>query len=99
MHKMFFSFLHQMKGNVVLLLLVVVVTAVYGMPSGAPLQACEDLMPQHGSDPQMSTSPYQIDLSPFNVSRYMDYSNNYTGYWYKPGETYTCKFATCASDM
>lgn len=88
-----------MKGYEVLLLLVVVVTAVHGRPAGAPLEACEDLMPQHGSTAQVSMSPYQIDLSPFNVSGYMDYSNNYTRYWYKPGETYTCKFASCASDM
>ena len=60
---------------------------VESLPSGAPLQACDTLSPAlegHTAPTQMSPVPYIIDLSPF--------ADDHGGYYYLPGETYTCKW-------
>ena len=47
----------------------VVLLATLGMcyPSGAPVNACESLMPNHGATSQPAdTSPYQIILNDFH---------------------------------
>ena len=71
----------------VLAALSMLVTAVYGMPLGAPLDACDTLTPSHGTPtPVNTTSPFSIDLSPFSVD-----GSPLMGYWYMPGQTYTRK--------
>ena len=65
-------------------LLVVVLHATLGMsyPSGAPVDACESLMPNHGATSQPAdTNPYQIVLN--------DFHNPMGVLQYVPGVTYT----------
>ena len=57
---------------------------IEGLPTGAPLQACDNLIPVptfHGP-PQTSSPPYELDLSPL--------SDGAGGYQYVPGMTYLC---------
>ena len=86
--------LSQMK--VVAVVLVFFTTAlctVYGRPTGAPSAACENLMPQHGSfTPQDGTSPFILDLSPFECP------SNSSTYLYMPGNTYTRTYVTTNVD-
>lgn len=65
----------------VLVLLLVSVFAADALPGGAPAAACTNgLTPQHGAQPQVGMSPYELDLSAFNVNGTLQYT---------PGTTYT----------
>ena len=70
----------------VLLLLVSTVVPVISFPTGAPLEACSTVTPNHPATAQTSTNPYSIDLSVFD-----DGSGGFT---YLPGRTYQCEFST-----
>ena len=63
--------------------MLLVITAVYGMPEGAPPEACgttTDIVPSHaGISPSDTPLPYSVDISDF------------TGDQYIPGDTYTSK--------
>ena len=69
----------------VVFLLSVVVGVVNAFPSGAPAAACDTLTPQHGTSSQNSPVPYVINMDQF--------SDGNGGFWYTPGQTYTCEFA------
>ena len=77
------SILYSMKWLAVLLLLLCGGSA-HAYSSGAPSQACSTLTPGHGGLSQSSPSPYNLDLSIFNL-----YSDG--NYYYIPGQTYQCK--------
>lgn len=47
----------------VTIVLVCAIPSAYSYSSGAPEQACEDMMPQHHVDPQASQPPYKLLLS------------------------------------
>jgi hypothetical protein len=51
-----------MNAKVIFLCLMAVV-ATNAYSTGAPEEACADMKPQHGVDPQPSTAPYQVSLS------------------------------------
>jgi len=67
-------------------LLSVVVGGANALRTGAPAEACDTLTPQHTGSPQSSTVPYVINMDQF--------SDGDGGFWYTPGQTYTCAF-TC----
>jgi len=63
-----------------MLLVTILGLAVVGAwPDGAPSEACNNLTPQHGFNPQTSALPFSVDLSEFNETTYT------------PGQTYTSK--------
>ena len=66
------------------LLLSVVVGGANAVRTGAPAAACDTLTPQHPGSPQSSTVPYVINMDQF--------SDGDGGFWYTPGQTYTCEF-------
>ena len=55
------------------------------LPGGAPLQACDSLLPAHGVGEQTTPNPWMIDITGFNFN---DTINMLT---YVPGETYNGK--------
>jgi len=46
-----------------LVVLVGMVAVVYGNSSGAPKEACGDMIPQHHTPPQKSKSPYTVNAN------------------------------------
>ena len=60
---------------------------VEGNGRGAPAAACVDLQPNQAAhrEPQETTVPYGINMSPFR-------NNSITGYVYTPERVYVCKF-------
>ncbi|XP_076334880.1 putative ferric-chelate reductase 1 [Tachypleus tridentatus] len=54
------------------------VSTVYGYPSGAPIEACESLIPNHGRN-----QPQQPKYSPFKITQSADQ--------YAPGDVVTVK--------
>ena len=67
------------------LLLSVVVGGANARSTGAPAAACDTLTPQHGGSSQSNT-PYVINMDQF--------SDGDGGFWYTPGQTYTCEFTS-----
>lgn len=58
-----FIFLDQftkMFSRVFIAFALIVVPTVWCYSSGAPAQACGDMTPQHGVDPQSSNAPYKL---------------------------------------
>ena len=58
------------------------------LPSGAPVQACDNLIPGasgHGTTEQSGANPWMIDLSDF------DFNDTISMYTYNPGGTYNSK--------
>ena len=58
------------------------------LPGGAPLQACDNLIPGasgHGTTEQSGANPWMIDLSDF------DFNATINMYTYNPGGTYNSK--------
>lgn len=43
--------------------LVCTTPSVYSFSAGAPESACDDMIPQHHVDPQVSEAPYKLHLS------------------------------------
>jgi len=73
----------------VVLLLVSTAVPVISFPTGAPLEACSTVTPNHPATAQNSTNPYSIDLSVFD--------DGSGGFRYLPGRTYQCELRTnCA---
>jgi len=73
----------------VVLLSVAAVHGVNGFSSGAPIDLCVTLTPQHRTSPQMAPSPHIVDLSDFNITE--DEDGHMTIY-YTPDTTYASKF-------
>jgi hypothetical protein len=46
--------------SVLLIVMSCCVLAIFSFPNGAPLQACEDLVPRHPLSPQNSVAPYKL---------------------------------------
>lgn len=69
----------------ILLLVSTLATPILCFPSGAPVDACEDLTPNHGVASQTSPNPYLLDLEQFR-----DPEDG--TYYYIPGVTYTSKY-------
>lgn len=67
----------------VLSLAVVCPTMVLGLPDGAPMAACMNLLQGHGIPPQPSPIPFEIDMSPL-----MQQDGSYG---YVPGQVYSCE--------
>lgn len=65
-------------------------TAVLGFPTGAPFQACNNLMPSHPGPPSNNGTtvpvPYIVNISGF-------------GGYYTPEDTHTCEFALTHCSM
>ena len=61
-----------------------------GYSTGAPDSACSDLTPQHGTLPQSSPSPFQLDLSGFQTA---------SSFVYTPGVQYQCKCYQHAANL
>ena len=71
-----------------LVVAVVAVHTVSGLSSGAPLQACITLTPQHGGNvAQVTPSPHIIDLS--NFGSMFNESMNATSLYYIPNTLYS----------
>ena len=68
--------------------LLLVVSPVLPLPSGAPSQACSDLRPQHGGVPQTTTSPFELDVDMFED---VSVPNTLATYSYQPSMTYNSK--------
>ena len=54
--------------------LLLVITAVQGLPGGAPPEACgitTDIEPDHGASPSDTPLPYSVDLSDFTGGQYI----------------------------
>ncbi|KAF5297664.1 hypothetical protein FQA39_LY11995 [Lamprigera yunnana] len=45
------------------------VSPIYANSTGAPEDACEDMKPQHGPDPQPSSFPYRVTVSKKDVKQ------------------------------
>lgn len=58
--------------NLMFIALVCVIPAVYTYSDGAPEGACDNMIPQHGIEPQASAAPYKIFLS----SKQLDSTKN-----------------------
>jgi len=54
----------------VLLLVVGAVGVALGSPSGAPVAACDTLIPQHGTAAQTSPSPYALQVAAIGAASY-----------------------------
>ena len=68
--------------------LVATVHTVNGRSSGAPLQACLTLMPQHGSASSQATpSPHIVNLSNFDST--FNETLNTTLFYYFPDTMYS----------
>lgn len=50
--------------SVLAIVLSCCVLTVFSFPNGAPLQACDDLLPRHPLSPQNSVSPYRLVVKP-----------------------------------
>lgn len=46
------------------LLMLVLVDNTSAFPNGAPLQACQDLLPRHPAPPQRQANPYKLVVTP-----------------------------------
>ena len=74
---------------VALFLLAAAAVQVYAFPSGAPLDACDTIIPGGHTNPPNSAppppNPYNLYLNAFACP------NGTAGYCYYPGATYQCK--------
>ena len=68
---------------IVLAIVLVAFSEVACYSGGAPSQACDNLTPSHGPQPQATSVPYSIDLAPLTGTS--------GGVGYTPGQTYTRK--------
>ena len=60
------------------------------LPTGAPLQACDNLMPgdpPHGIVEQITPNPWIVNITGF------DTVENSTAFTYTPGQTYTGNYS------
>ena len=77
---------HVAQGWISLLIIALcVLSPVLGFPSGPPAAACETLSPDrvsHEAEPQSGPSPWQVDLSSFEI----DGNGNY---FYRPQRSYS----------
>ena len=76
-----------------LLLVLLAVSPIQSLPSGAPSQACSDLRPgpPHGGVPQTTPSPYELDVDMFEDLSSNDGIAVPVTYSYTPGRTYDSK--------
>ena len=51
--------------------MLLVTTAVQGFSSGAPQDACSNLIPQHGAQLSADPIPYEVDMSEFICQSYI----------------------------
>ena len=73
----------------VLLCCAAIVTVSTALPSGAPLQTCDNLIPgnpPHGTVEQTTPNPWIVDITGFD-----GVENSTTIFTYTPGQTYTGK--------
>ena len=80
----------DMKLLCILYLLACCLAGSQANPEGAPVEACDDRLPQspHSNSSQANPGPYTIDLS--NTELLNPNSNSYE---YIPGEKYTSKLS------
>lgn len=81
--------------HVLVFLLLSTAGEVWALPTGAPIQACDDITPQPGHSgvsQDISTIPFTLDITQlFNPER--------DAYIYLPGERYTRELITERSDV
>ena len=71
----------------ILFILVVLTSPGHCFPEGAPIEACDNLMPQHGSNMNSTFAlPFELDADIFEDPGILPNTHSYT-----PGLSYNCK--------
>jgi len=67
-----------LKWIIILSSILELVVFVDSFPTGAPMEACTDITPQHGNNtPSTDPVPFSVDLSDFTVNTLVCYIGGY----------------------